>query len=155
MRQDLKKYAFLLVFLSLLILSGCPRTWYFTITDVTDPKYPHFCVSRSKIFKNLGLGFSVFDIYEVNEKGERIRDVWEIRPKEDVTLNMLIYGTPPKGFKQVMKPIPLEIGKFYAVHGTYFFRLNQIGNDVEPEIYDHKQLFTSLHQGKTPWKRNK
>lgn len=125
----------------LFILSACQRIWYFKISDVTDPRYPQFKVSRSKIFTNLGVGFSIFDIDEVNERNDTIKHMWAIQPVENYDINDVVYGIVPKGFRELSPAVPLELGKLYRVHGSYFFRLIEKNGKVYPEVYSHSKFY--------------
>jgi hypothetical protein len=98
------------IVLSVLLFSGCPRTWHLTIIDVSDPTHPHFCISRYKNCRGHGIGFDIVDIWEVSEKGEDIKLMWAIEPVTNSRIKELVYGIPPQGFKQKMTPIPLEVG---------------------------------------------
>ena len=118
----------IVIFLIIMLLFGCEQIWYFTVIDVSEPGHPRFCISRYKNCKGHGIGFSVFEIDEVNEKGKFIRTVWEIHPIKNVDISKVINGTPPHGYKEMMKAVPLEIGKIYRVHGKYFLRFSTLNN---------------------------
>jgi hypothetical protein len=139
------KFTFLLCFLW---LTACPRVWHFTITDVRDPKYPSFCVSRFDNCEGHAISFSVFDIDEVDEKGEFIRAMWELRPIENKAIKVLVYGTPPEGYKEVEKAVPLEIRKFYRVHGQFFFRLIESDKEVKGQVYSYEEFDKKFKLGR-------
>ncbi|MFH2045180.1 MAG: hypothetical protein ABIK92_08530 [Pseudomonadota bacterium] len=131
--NNLKKY-FVLFFLFLFIV-GCPKKWYFSIIDTSNPTQPHFCFSTSEKCKGSGVKFAFIDIREVNEKEEFIKKMWWLEPTSNDGVNHVIYGNIPKGYNEVIPAVPLEIGKYYSVCGIYFFRLVEVGDSIKYEIF--------------------
>ena len=44
-----------------ILIVGCQRLWYLSLTDLSDPSHPHFCVGRHKSCKGKGIDFSFLD----------------------------------------------------------------------------------------------
>jgi hypothetical protein len=107
------------------ILSGCQQEWNFTITDLSNPSHPHFCISRSRAFKcteAYGVSFSRLSIWESNKQGEYIKQVWGVEAVGNSKISKLIYGVVPKGYKETIEAIPIEIGKIYIMDNLRYFR---------------------------------
>ena len=133
----------LIVLSATIVLVGCQQEWHFKITDLSDPSNPQFCISRSKTFEcsnAYGVAFSSFGIWESNEKGEYIKQVWGLEATEDSAISVLIYGAAPKGYKETIKSLPIEVGKIYIMDNLRYFRLIKSGGTIEAEIYNHKEF---------------
>lgn len=144
-----KKSLALLILLSTILLLGCPQQWYFSITDLSDPSHPHFCISRSKVFKctkAYGVSFQNFGIWESNKNGEYFKMVWGIEAVSNTEINKLIYGVTPEGYKETMKAIPIEIGKIYIMDNLRYFRLIKDEEAIKAEIYSYKE-FVNKYRG--------
>ena len=126
----------ILLFSFVVLLSGCERVWFFTITDIADQSHPVFCISRYKHCEGKGIGFSYFEISEVDMNGKMLKAVWSIQPIENKTISKLTYGTTPQGYKEIKKANPLELNKIYSVNGMYFFKMVLSGNTVKAEVYN-------------------
>jgi hypothetical protein len=124
----------------LMVLTGCQEVWFFAVTDTTNPSRPHFRVSTSQLTPSKGLSFSIFDVNEVNRNGDIVQNMWAIRPVENKKLNQIIYGQTPVGYKEVLPPKPIEVGKFYNVHGKYHFRLVENEKGVAAEVFTGREF---------------
>ncbi len=75
----------------------------------------------------------------MNERGELIRRMWDIQPTtSNSELKEVVYGLAPRGWKDRIPPEPLEIGKLYTVHYTFFFRIVRVGESVEAKEFVRK-----------------
>jgi hypothetical protein len=111
------------------------------VTDVTNPSYPSFRISRSRIFTGQGVGFSIFDIDEVNERNDTLKEMWVLLPAENAVINHVVYGAAPTGYKELSPAVPLELGKLYRVHGEFFLRLIEIDGSITSEVYSHSEFY--------------
>ena len=84
------------------------------------------------------------DIWETNEKGEYIKEMWRIEAVTNTEIKKVVYGNPPKGYKETMKALSLKTDTFYHVRGMYFFRLKRNGNILLPEVYNYKEFNKSF-----------
>lgn len=124
-------------------LSSCQQTWYFTIKDIADPSHPVFCVSKHDNCKGQGLTFTVLDIDEVDNSGNKIKSMWVVEPRQNIPLKEVKYGVTPAGWKEIVPAQPLEVGKYYSIHGTYFFRFKIDGGKIKSEVYTHYDFYKS------------
>jgi hypothetical protein len=131
--------------LAIFSFAGCPRVWHFAIIDAKDPTHPVFCFSRLENCKGKGVDFSFMPIDEVNEKGSVLKKMWEIRPIKDQALNRVTYGEIPEGYRETMKALPLETGKWYSVQYTYFFRISKRDSQNKCEVYNHEKFIDKMN----------
>jgi hypothetical protein len=118
----------------LLILGACPRVWHFSVTDTRDMSHPRLCFSRFENCVGHGVSDGFLEIEEVDQNGKILRSMWQIERVGDERLNEVTYGIVPKGYKEVMKAKPLELGKWYCVENTYYFRLSKSGDQGRAEV---------------------
>ena len=110
--KSLVRWLILIVIL-IFQLYSCHPTFYVKITDISDPSYPCFSISQSKVFPwASGIG-NMLDIQEVDRKGKYIKPVWIIEPVQNVDVKSLCYGKAPQGYKEIIKAVLLELNKFY------------------------------------------
>jgi hypothetical protein len=138
----------------LFILSACQQVWYLTVTDASDLNHPQFCFSRFDNCEGYGPRIDYLMIDEVDEERHMIRPMWRIESVEDVPLKEVTYGFTPKGYGEVMKAKPLEVGKWYSVQSAYFFRLTKSGDQNQVEVISLKEFSKKIREerkkGQTP-----
>jgi hypothetical protein len=130
----------------LFILGACQQVWYLTVIDDSDLNHPRFCLSRFANCEGYGPRIALLMIDEVDEERHTIRAMWAIDRVEDVALKEVTYGAAPKGYKEVMKAKPLEIGKWYSVDSAYFFRLSRSGNQNKVEVISLKEFSKKIKE---------
>jgi hypothetical protein len=138
----------------LFILGACQQVWYLTVIDDSDLNHPRFCFSRFRNCVGSGPSLAFLSIDEVGEEKQFIRPMWQIERVEDELLNEITYGVAPKGYKEVMKARPLEVGKWYSVKSEYFFRLTKSGDQNQVEVISLKEFSKKIREerkkGQTP-----
>jgi hypothetical protein len=147
MRVCLNRILLVIVTSLSLVICACPRVWYFTVTDASDFTQPEFCFSSSGGCVGSGTYDGFIQIDEVNERGEEIKSMWQLQRTGDKPLKKLLYGVVPEGYIQRMEPEPLEIGKWYTVESTYFFRLNIQQGKISSEVYDFDDFIKKVKHG--------
>jgi hypothetical protein len=124
----------------LFILLGCEREWYFSLLDVTNYKYPKFCVSSNETCKGDGVSFASLNIDEVNENGVLIKPMWVITAVERKNIKIVEYGKEPEGFRENSKAIPLEIGKYYSVNSSFYFKFIKIEGNIKVLLFNQEKF---------------
>lgn len=103
-------------------VAGCEQTWSLTITDLSDLAHPGVCLSAYGSCVGPAPSLASFDIYEVDEGGSDVKEMWSIVPASTVKLKRFKYGTPPEGWREVVPAQPLELGKLYRM-GIHYVRI--------------------------------
>jgi hypothetical protein len=121
-------------------LSGCLQEWHFSVTKVSEPSYPNFCISQRSNCRGAAVSFSSFVVAEVDERGryvsdgKLIRPMWIIEPVADVPLREVRYGRVPEGWKETKSTEPLQFDKFYSANGNYLFRIAPGDGEARAEV---------------------
>ena len=118
---------------------GCERVWYLSVIR-HDAKQPVFCISRWANCKGDDVSLAFIGIDEVNQDGLPIKAMWVIEPTSNVHIKELTYGTVPAGYKETYPMVPLEMNKIYAVQLKYYFRIKQVNDRVEVEVFDRGEF---------------
>jgi hypothetical protein len=132
------KWIAIVFIITIVCLQACQDVWYFSIVDSNNSQYPTLCFGRFKNCSGPGQQFSLLDIYEIDSAGQFVVAMWELEPTKNMSIKKVVYGTPPDGYKETMKAKPLELGKWYSVHDTYFFRIFRVGDRIESEVIDRE-----------------
>jgi hypothetical protein len=128
----------------LFVLSACPRVWYLSVTDATDVNHPRLCFSRFENCVGYGVGFGLLEIEEMDDKGKGVRSMWLLERVGDERLNEITYGIVPKGYKEITKAKPLEVGRWYSVERRYYFRLTKSGNQTQVEVNRFEEFLKKI-----------
>jgi hypothetical protein len=129
--------------LGLLLLTGCPKEWHVAITDVQAGPTPRFCVTKRPGCNGDGTWVSMFIVDQVadapSQKQTR-KPVWWIEPaKRGATLHYVVYGVTPPGYRQVVPPQRLELGRIYQIHDDRF-RLREKAGRLSYEVLPTGEL---------------
>ena len=147
MQRTRRRLYFVLIVIVLLFLFSCHPTFYIKITDISDPSHPCFSISQSKVFPWAKGMWNTLEISEVDDKGNRIQPIWIIEPYQNVDIKKLCYGKVPAGYKELIKPIPIELDKFYLFYpssmGAYF-KISQNKDDIKVQIYTMSEFYEKI-----------
>ena len=142
---------FVTIALILSCIYSCHPTYYYKITDISDPTHPCFSISRSRVFPWApGMG-NIVSIDEVDSKGKLIKRVWAI-DRFDCNKNRikkLCYGTVPSGYKELSKSIPIEMNKYYSIYSSpgatwSYFKISRREDDINVEVYKASEFFKKI-----------
>jgi hypothetical protein len=102
------------------LLVGCERKWYLQIIESSDPAHPVLCLSMSSNCKGDGVDLAVLAVYELDRSGQTVKPVWIIQSTTNHPLKIVKYGSLPNGWKVVVPPQVIEIGKIYKIEDHVF-----------------------------------
>jgi hypothetical protein len=160
----------LFVVLTLLLFRSCSQPVFVDIVDSSDPSYPAFCVSTSKLLcrggfeppslQQFDVSLSNLDLDIKNPNGDIPpevhwqRIVWAIEPAAEgypPKFSMVRYGVPPPGWKTLKPARPIERGKLYQVEMTLFACFGEKPNGAcriysWEEYWDHVRRKAPIEQ---------
>ena len=90
-------------------LTGVPGA---EVKEFSYPSKITFCVGWKPACQNLGVRFIDFFVSELDEYGDRVRDVWVLKSETESRsgyIKQLTYGVVPLGFKEDFPAINLSI----------------------------------------------
>lgn len=131
----------------LLFINSCHPTYHIKITDVSDPSYPCFSISQSRLSPWAKGMWGSLEISEVDSKGNRVKPVWSIEPYQcDLNIKKLCYGKCPVGYKELIKPIPIEMDKFYFINLSYgvYFKIFRNKHDIKVLVYSMSEFYKKV-----------
>lgn len=113
----------LFLWLALLLLIACTRQWYLSVDP--SPEGAALCFSSRPNCSGEGIQFSVLEVAEVDQQGERQQVMWSIQGNSerqaDYLVKRLVYGHTPPGWVEVEPAKELIPNATYSVLGEYFF----------------------------------
>ena len=138
--------------ISAFLLTACPQEWHVSLETVENPLSPQFCVSEQPRCSGGGVRLTDFFVAAVDDTGKYTRDgtitelMWMIVPAENEPLHRLTYGRVPDGWRETSPSRSLTTGRWYTV-GTHYFRLKQVGGEVEAEMLSDEEFQEQFVRG--------
>ena len=128
-----------------LLTGGCTRKWWMSIEAVS-PTGPVFCFSSGTNCKGKPVQFSALYISEADDAGDKVEISWSLEgtseSNSDYTLSRVQYGVAPPGWRTIVGPKPLKLGKFYSVNDEFYFRCSI----TSCEVFQREQFYKEIHR---------
>jgi hypothetical protein len=87
-------------------------------------------------------------IDEVDEKGERLKRMWELTPIGNRNIKKMVYGIPPEGYSESKKAEPLEQNKWYSISDEYYFRIVLDSGKPKAEVLSRREFLKKFIEGR-------
>ena len=109
---------------------GCPVEEYGLEVDGYPPEFTFSSKSRVNSEKE-GVKLSSVRFYELDARFNYVRTIWSIdrapKQKKFGVLKHLKYGSPPSGWIQHTKALPIQDGVHYRLNSEYYFTKSNNG----------------------------
>ena len=125
-----------IIILFSLLTIGCEEPENITITSTSDGNNVKFCVSQYRnCIRSSSRGSSIF-VFEVDSNGNFTRMMWDIERVERDKVGFVIYGHVPEGYREIQKPLPLELYKIYSLSFLRFFIVQKSDSKIICNMFD-------------------
>jgi hypothetical protein len=78
--------------------------------------------------------FNTFNISQYGEQGERLEELWTLKPDRNVPIKIITYGVVPDGWRELHPARPLREGSWYAINARQYFKLEMTKEGISNEV---------------------
>lgn len=112
------------LFLGIVLLLACTQKWQIAVVG-ENSLGPILCFARGSECTAEGIQLSTISVREVTPSGGVADTAWLLQGSSDVrddfVVRRLDYGTPLKGWSELVPAKPIKVNVFYSLNGEYYF----------------------------------